>query len=153
MTDLAKARVLIQDQNPDDQIFTDAEISLILQEESKKRTVEATKVTFDGCYFAIDEVLSRETQTIKVLNEFGDPLPGSVDMDASFVTFSEDPGSRVFVEALFIDWKSVQGRLLEIIATDIRKWNSYSAGGLSEQFSKQDLLNYAKSLLPAKGMW
>ena len=101
MTDLAKARVLIQDQNPDDQIFTDAEINLILQEESKKRTVEATKVTFDGCCFAIDEVLSREPQTIKVLNEFGDPLPGSVDIDASFVTFSEDPGVKSVCRGTF----------------------------------------------------
>lgn len=153
MTDLTKARMLIQDQDPTDQIFTDDEINLILEEERKYKAVEANPVTLDYTYFALKEVLSKDPQEVKVLNDSAEEIPGTVSLEFSTVSFDSDPNCRVYVQGKFINWNAVHGRMLITIATNVRKWNSYSVGGLSEQYNKEELLRFGRSLLPATGMW
>ncbi len=153
LTDLQKARMLIKDNDPADQIFEDEEINEVLSGLRKRKVLKAQKATVDGKLYTLEETLSRANEDAVVYDEEENVLDGTVNYETSTVTFEADPDSDVYVEAYFISWNMVHGKLLEIIATDIRKWNTYSAGGLSETFSKQDLLNYARSMFPVRGAW
>jgi hypothetical protein len=73
-----------------------------------------------------------------------------VDEEKGTVT-TQEPYDEVHMVADFVDWDYVHGKLLEIIATDIQKFNTYSAGGLSEQFDKQSLLQEAWRLMGVRG--
>jgi hypothetical protein len=153
LTDLQKARMLIKDNDPADQIFEDEEINEVLNDLRKRKVLKAQKATVDGKLYTLEETLSRASEDAVVYDSDENVLDGTVNYETSTVTFEADPDSDVYVEAYFISWNMVHGKLLEIIATDIRKWNTYSAGGLSETFSKQDLLNYARSMFPVRGAW
>lgn len=153
MTDLEKARMLIQDKEPSNLIFEDEEMLEIIVENRKRKVLKARRAKADGTLYTLSETLSRDNEDAIIYDEDGNVLEGTVNYQTSVVTFANDPETTVYVDADFIPWHVVHGRLLEIIATDIRKWNSYSAGGLSEQFSKQDLLNYARSMFPIRGAW
>jgi Flp pilus assembly protein TadG len=153
LTDLQKARMLIQDSDPSNQIFTDEEINEILSDLRKRKVLKAQKATVDGKLYTLEETLSRATEDAVVYDSDENVLTGTVNYETSTVTFTENPGVDVYIDGNFISWNMVHGKLLEIIATDMRKWNTYSAGGLSETFSKQDLLNYARSMFPVRGAW
>jgi hypothetical protein len=153
LTDLQKARMLIKDNDPADQIFEDEEINEVLNDLRKRKVLKAQKATVDGKLYTLEETLSRASEDAVVYDSDENVLDGTVNYETSTVTFSENPNSDVYVDGYFISWNMVHGKLLEIIATDIRKWNTYSAGGLSETFSKQDLLNYARSMFPVRGAW
>ena len=153
MTDLQKARMLIQDTDPTNQIFTDEEINEVLTRKRQRKVLRAQRASVDGTVYVLPLELSRDGVDGTIYNDDGEELTGTIDYEKSEVTFDENPGTDVYVDAEYILFRGVQGTLLEIIATDIRKWNTYSAGGLSETFSKQELLNYARSMFPVTGAW
>ena len=145
MTNLEYARLLIKDTDATNQIFTDLEIQEIIKKYSKMKILKASKIDLDGKIWDIGKIRLDETFSEKFYNEYDEKITATIDKETGIITTSE---AQYEVKALvkYIIWQNVHAKLLEIIATDIRKWNSYSINGLSEKINKNEILQYARSL-------
>lgn len=146
MTNLQYLRSLINDKNSSEYIFTDDELNELIKDYTRFRTLLCSQVDSRGKVFALPAKRIDENFAHKLYDKDGNELTGTIDKVTGEITFTESQSNGVTFEGKVIIWSNVRAKCLEIIATDIRKWNSYSIGGMSETFSKQDLLNIAQSL-------
>ena len=150
MTNLEYARLLINDKDSN-QIFSDTELNEIISLNSEVKVVEAEPKSLDKTLWQIPFKHLDESYSEKIYNEYEEELTGSVDKTTGEVTLSEAYDGYVFVQAKVVHWNDVQADCFEMIATDLRRWNSYSAGGLSERFNKSELLAIAQRLRSPRG--
>ncbi len=147
MTNLQYLRSLINDKNSSEYIFTDDELNELIHDYTVFKTVRCNQVDSKGKVFELPKYKRiDENYEAKLYDKDGNELAGTIDKVSGEITFSTTQTNGVFFEGKVIIWQNVRAKCLEIIATDIRKWNSYSIGGMSETFSKTDLMNLAQSL-------
>ncbi|AKI96580.1 hypothetical protein [Kosmotoga pacifica] len=151
MTNLEYARLLINDKDQNNLIFSDTELQEIISLNSEVKVVEAEPKSLDKTLWQIPFRHLDETYTEKIYNEYEEELSGTVDKVTGEITLDTAYDGYVFVQAKIVHWNDIQADCFEMIATDIRRWNSYSAGGLSETFSKAELLAVARNLRSPRG--
>ena len=149
MTQIDYARMLISD--PEKKLFQDEQIQDVINEATTHKAKQLRQSDLDGYkwsvgerYFTNPEVYYRDGASLI-------EIPDAVIDDEKGVVTTQEPYNEVHMVADFVDWDYVHGKLLEIIASDIQKFNTYSAGGISEQFDKASLLKEAWRLMGVRG--
>jgi len=149
MTQTEYARMLIRD--PEINLFQDNEIQDVITEATNRKAKQLKRSDLDGYKWSVGERYFTNPEVYyRVGGTLIEDTTAVVDAEKGTVTTSE-PRTDVYMVADWVDWDYVHGKLLELIATDIQKFNTYSAGGVSEQFDKQSLLKEAWRLMGVRG--
>ena len=146
MTALQYARMLISD--PDQKIFTDDQIQEVILLNTRQELRQLKPLDLGNNWDAQARFISEPCNFYdEDLNEITD---ATYDAETGQIQ-TTNQYSTLYLKAGFIDWDHVHGELLMMIATDIQRWNTYSAGGLSETFDKATLLKQALLLMGVQG--
>lgn len=152
MTNLEYARMILNDTDSSNQIFTDSELQQLISQNSEVRVVPAAPKNLNKTIWQIPYRKLDSTYEVVVYDEYQTEYDATIDYDAGTATLTSAPDYPVFMECKIVHWNDVKADGLEMIATDIRRWNSYSDTGLSEQFDKAGLLAYSRSIRSARGV-
>lgn len=144
MTNLEYAKMLISDK--DNHVINDLHLEQVIKLNTKVKEIEPEKLTngyYSLGYKQIDSIL-------KTYNTTEEEIIPTIDLETGEIQTSED---IFYVVAKVVIWDLVKADLYEMIATDIQKWNSWTASGISEtsNSTKQQLLTEAKRLRNMNG--
>ena len=152
MTNLEYARMILNDTDSSNQIFSDSELQQLISQNSELKVVPAAPKNLAKTIWQIPYRKLDSTYEAVVYDEYQTEYDAAIDYDAGTATLTSAPDYPVFMECKIVHWNDVKADGLEMIATDIRRWNSYSDTGLSEQFDKAGLLAYSRSIRSARGV-
>jgi len=152
MTNLAYARMILNDTDSSNQIFSDSELEQLISQNSELKVVPAAPKNLANTVWQIPYRMLDSSYEAVIYDEYQTEYDATIDYEDGTATLTATPDYPVFMECKIIHWNDVKADGLEMIATDIRRWNSYSDTGLSEQFDKASLLAYSRSIRSARGV-
>lgn len=131
MTKLELGRWLVADKDPDNYLFTDEEITTLLERNILFRQLETEQIDEDGKVFAIKTpyaILSDEPLSVKDGDgNTVDPSSYTINYERHLLVFNDVPVSDYFiVECYILDEDNFRADAFERIVVDFRKLQTYS---------------------------